>query len=995
MKHFYRNYPYPGFKNILHTLTICLLFSLKSFFASAQCPTNIDFELGDFTGWECYVGSTFAVGTTNVITWSPATPVNPATYPTRFQMMSAVPGNGNDPYGNFPMNCPNGSGHSIKLGNSSGGHEAEGVSYTFTIPLATNQFNLIYNYAVVLNDGGVGHDSTSQPRFVIEVKDLTDNTLITCSSFPFVVGSISGFFPVPGNPSILYKNWAAASINLDSYAGKTIQLLFKTADCTFTAHFGYAYLDVNTECSSAFTGATFCPDDTAVNVVAPSGYESYRWFNLINPNLGNTQTLTLKPPPLSGDSVFVELTPFNGYGCLSVLTAHLWDTLTVHSNAGPDRSTCDNDPVQLGVPPEPGRVYSWSPVTGLSNPNISNPIATPSVSTTYTLTVTSGGGGCSTPDVVDVHVDILSDSLELIGAASYCIGSGQSAALKVLPHDSIQWFKDNVPIPGAVGHQQQLNITQTGAYYAMLFSYSGCNRTTKVQQIDIYETPVAGFTTNAASQCDAGNQNKFIFTNTSVLTTGTLQYDWDLGDGTKASTPDVTHTYSAPGKYTVVLIVTAPGGCTDQRTMEVTVNPDPVTAFKVDESVQCFKDNWYVFTNQSTVISGVLTYTWDFGDGSFDNSNNIAHHYAIAGTYDVKLTARETNGGCTKDSTFKILVQQSPVTDFLIDNNIQCFPGNQFALTNTTNILSDTLLFTWDMGDGVIKTDKDLVYNYAKAGDYTIKLLASTLGGCKDSMTRNVIVHPTPTADFSVRPVCEDILVPVINRTYNNTTSTINYMWDFGNGHKDYVMTPRYAYPVPGTYALKLTVSTAQCPVSYDTKTVNVTIDAVTPGIVYPDKDAAFNYNEPLQARQIGTSVTWTPATSLSNRFSYTPVFRGLSPQLYTIAIKTATGCITVDTQLVKTHKKIEIYVPTAFTPDGNGTNDRLRPVLIGFIKVNYFRVYDRWGKLLFSMNSDLPGWDGKYNGQPVDIQTVVWMIEAVDVDGVVHNKQGTTVLYK
>lgn len=67
-----------------------------------------------------------------------------------------------------------------------------------------------------------------------------------------------------------------------------------------------------------------------------------------------------------------------------------------------------------------------------------------------------------------------------------------------------------------------------------------------------------------------------------------------------------------------------------------------------------------------------------------------------------------------------------------------------------------------------------------------------------------------------------------------------------------------------------------------------------------------------------------------------------------------------------------------------------------GFDHVNYFRVYNRWGKLLFQMNSDRPGWDGRVNGQvTTETQTVVWMIEAVDVDGVLHRKQGTTVLMK
>jgi gliding motility-associated-like protein len=988
MKHFYQRIFLLGIKTVLRPLAICLFFSLSIFSASAQCPTNIDFELGDFSGWDCYSG-TFD-GT--------YTPVLTPPIPGRHDMLSSLfPGNGFDTYGHFPKNCPNGSGHSIKIGNEIMGHSGDRVTYTFTIPAGRNTFNLIYNYAIVLNDGG-NHATAIQPRLTISVKNLTDNRTDPCNSFDFAYSpdnALPGFFtsdvPGPGNSTVKCKNWSAASINLDGNAGKTIEISFTATGCGQTLHFGYAYIDINSSCSSAFTGATFCPDDTTVTVTAPSGYETYQWYSLTNPNLGNTQSVILNPPPLSGDSIFVDMTPFNGYGCPTTLKAYLFDTLTVRADAGVDQATCDNNPVQLGGPPVAGRVYSWLPVTGLSDPNISNPIATPSVSTTYTLTVRNSGGGCATPDIVNVHVDIVSDSLQQIGPSSHCTITGETVELKVLPHDNIQWYRNTVAIPGAT--QPSLMVTQTGAYYAIVSSITGCSRTTVTKQIDIWETPVAGFNLNAATQCDKNNQ--FIFTNTSTLSTPGLLYEWDFGDGIKANMADVTHSYTKPGAYIAKLLVTAPGGCTDSKSIDITVNPTPVSAFAVDAPVQCYKDNWFVFSNKSAVSTGILTYTWDFGDGKFDNSNDIAHHYAVAGTYDVKLSAKETNGGCTTDSVFKVLVQQSPITAFTIDNNVQCFPGHQFVLTNNTLILSDTLLYTWDMGDGIIKTAKDVNYSYAKAGDYTIKLLAVTLAGCKDSIYHNVIVHPTPTADFTIRSVCENILVPIINRTFNNTTSTVNYFWDFDNGHTDIVKSPVYSYPAGGIYAVKLTVSTAQCPVSYDTKTINVTIDDVTPGIVYPDKNAAFNFNEPLQARQIGNSVIWSPATSLSNRFSYTPIFYGISPQLYTIQIKTASGCVTVDTQLVKTHKKIEIYVPNSFTPDGNGTNDRLRPVLIGFSKVNYFRVFDRWGKLLFSMNSDQPGWDGMINNKPAETQTVVWMIEAVDVDGVVHNQQGTTVLFR
>ncbi len=978
------------YQSIFRFLATFLLLFTFNFSAGAQCPPNIDFEFGDFMGWECWTGSTSLVSGKNVITWDPFSPGAPV--PGRHTMLSAIPGDGIDQFGLFPQNCPNGSGHSVLLGNTTGGHLAEGISYTFTIPAGQDKFNLIYNYAVVFQDPG--HPPEEQPRLKINIDNITDGTKLGCSSFDFIATSgLPGFFLSNTNSTgtpVWYKDWSANSITLDGLAGKTIRLFFTTADCIYVAHFGYAYIDVNTQCGSSFVGATFCPDDTLVNITAPFGYQNYKWFDINNIILGTQQTLTLSPPPLSGDSVFVELTPYNGYGCLDTLTANLWDTLTVQANAGPDKETCDNNPVQLGGPPEPGRIYKWTPVTGLSDPNISNPIATPSISTAYTLTVTNSGGGCATPDVVNVNVDILSDSIQLIGAASYCIGSGQSASLKVLPHDSIQWFMNNVAIPGA--NQTQLNITQTGAYYAMLFSSAGCSRTTLVKQIDIWETPVAGFNTNLPIQCY--NAHQFVFTNSSTIATGALQYLWDIGDGTTATTTDVTHSYAIEGNYKIKLLVTAPGGCTDSSEFNVIVNPSPAAAFVVDVPEQCFKNNWFVFTNRSTVASGVLTYTWDFGDGLFDNSNDIAHKYAQPGTYLVKLNTTGA-GGCQDDSSFTVIVNPSPIAGFSINSDVQCFPGHQFIFTNSSTILSGGLQYSWDMGDGTFNNTTNVNYSYVKAGNYTVKLLLDALGGCKDSIIRNVIVHPTPVADFTIKPICENLQVPIINRTFNNTASTINYIWDFGNGYLDNNKTPVYNYPAAGNYKVKLSVSTVQCPVSFDTKAIDVSIEAKVQGIVYPDKDAAFNFPEPLQARQFGNNVTWTPPTNLNNRFSYSPTFYGLSPQLYTIQIKTANGCITVDTQLVKTHKKIEIYVPTAFTPDGNGLNERLRPLLIGFAKVNHFRIYNRWGQMLFTMNSDQPGWDGKINNVPAATQTVVWMIEAVDIDGKVHNRQGTTVLYR
>lgn len=973
-------------------LVLVIFTSLRAY---TQCPPNIDFEEGSFNNWQCYSAGGFTGG---VPVAGPTAPI-----PGRHDILSIPPGNGRDPWGNFPKNCPNGSGYSIKIGDDVLGHgqNVDAVSYTFTIPVNKDKFNLTYYYALVFNQGSTGnHNSQTQPAFRVKVFNLTDGGEAPCPLDSMTANSqLPGFGSVnSSNGLIFFKPWAAASINLDGMAGKTFQIKFMVNGCGLSGgtHFGYAYVDIASECSSAFSGAIFCHDDTAVTVTAPYGYATYQWWNGTHTipypaPMGTAQSITLNPPPLSGDSIICDVTPYNGYGCASSYKAYLYDTLTLTADAGTDKETCDNNAVQLGAPPEPNRVYKWTPATGLSDPNIANPIATPSASTVYTLTVTNTNGGCATSDIVNVDVDILSDSIEQIGPSSYCTNDPQTIILKVLPHDSVQWYRNGGPLIGATG--TQLNITQSGAYYATVFSSAGCTRTTATKQINIWEYPVIGFSTAPEVQCF--NNNQFVFTNSSTLNTGTLQYLWDLGDGTTATTRDVTHSYAREGSYKAKLYITAPGGCTDSSSVDLVVNPSPTSAFNVDIPEQCFKNNWFVFNTQSTITSGVLTYTWDFGDGNIDHSNDIAHRYMIPGTYNVKLTATETNGGCYDDSVIQVVVHPSPTAGFTANSYNQCFPGHNFILQNNSAVFSGTMKYYWTFGDGLSDTLLNPSHIYNTYGKYTIKLLVDAGGVCKDSMSKNVELYPVPQPDFTVQGVCQDLRVPVINRTTNISNSTVNYFWDFGDGHLDNVYTPAYAYTTPGNYTITLRVSTAQCPVNFNSISKDVTVEKTIPGITYPDKDAAYNYNEQLLARNIGNSVTWSPATNLSNRFSYTPVFRGLTPQLYTIQLKTAAGCVTVDTQLVKTHKKIEIYVPNGFTPGNDLVNERLRPVLIGFVKVNYFRVYDRWGKLLFNMNSDLPGWDGRVNGSPVDMQTVVWMIEAVDVDGVVHKKQGTTVVIR
>lgn len=639
-------------------LSVCLLifFQLKSH--AQNCPPNIDFENGTFNGWTCYMGSTAAaVNGQNEINLYPSG-VGPM--PDYHTMYSAAGNSGDvDYYGRFPVLCPNGSGFSVKLGNDRGGAEAEGLSYEFTIPANRNTYSLIYHYAVVFQDPN--HLPFQQPRLVMEVTDVTSNELITCSSFTFFPNgsALPGFFPSPNGDTIAVwcKNWSAVTINLNGKAGKTIRLFFKTADCTFRRHFGYAYVDVNTECSNEFVGAAYCPDDTAVNITAPYGYQSYTWFNnTFSQVLGQQQIINFTPPPPVGTTIAVELIPFNGYGCLDTLYARLIDTLTIKAKAGLDMLSCNQDPVIIGENPKPGEVYSWSPATGLSDPNIANPRAGPLITTDYILTVRSTGGGCMSTDTVKVNTSSIDSSMQLIGNPAYCITSGDSAVLMVQPTDNIQWYWNNTAIPGA--NQVRYRVTQKGNYSAQLRNAAGCQLYTRIQPINI-DYPVAG-----------------------------IQY---------------------PLQYAVM--------------------------------------------------------------------------------------------------------------------------------------------------------------------------------------------------------------------------------------------------------------------------------------------------NSPLQldARNFGATVLWRPSIYLDKATIINPIFN--SPidedKLYRIEITTASGCVTVDTQLVKTIKEVKIFVPTAFTPNNDGLNDLLKPVTFGIKQLQYFRVYTRWGQMVYDMQPNSLGWNGKIKGIQQSTAGFVWTVQGIGVDNKIYRQKGTVVLIR
>ncbi|MES2331819.1 MAG: gliding motility-associated C-terminal domain-containing protein [Bacteroidota bacterium] len=293
-------------------LFLCILFQYGA--KGQGCPPNIGFETGDFTHWQLLAGYVNAGGIHLTTSGSPVP-----------QQHSLYKNTGNllDPYGKFPVNCPDGGNYTLKLGNDDTKAMAEGVYYTFTIPADRNDFSLIYHYAVVLQNPN--HSRDEQPKFMAQVFNVTTNQYITCSSFEYVATlGLPGFKISSEKADVLYKEWTPVTIKLSGYAGATIRLEFTTNDCIPGAHFGYAYVDVGENCVSPVSGTVVCQSDSALNLIAPYGFSSYKWFDRdFSKVLGTGGTLRQTPIPQENTVYAVELVPSSGRGCADTAYAYI------------------------------------------------------------------------------------------------------------------------------------------------------------------------------------------------------------------------------------------------------------------------------------------------------------------------------------------------------------------------------------------------------------------------------------------------------------------------------------------------------------------------------------------------------------------------------------------------------------------------------------------------------------------------------------------------
>ncbi len=640
--------PVPSERNresIYLAVLFCFCFLLHNngrIFAQGSCPVNIGFEKGDFTGWVCYDGK---IDTRGVISTVPTAPIK-----GKHTLYKNVAPQERDTFGGFPVNCPNGSGYSVKLGNHGAGSEAQALTYTFTIPAGQNDYSIIYNYAVVLQNPP-GHAPYEQPQFMSRVFDVTANKYLDCGAFQFIAApNLPGFRESAVEPNIYYKDWAPVTIKLSGYAGKTIRLEFTVNDCSKAVHFGYAYLDVDENCTTPITGNTYCKGTGAVILKAPYGFKEYYWFDENGNAVGTGNTLSLNPPPPGNTQYTLQIVPFPGQGCQDTL-----HTTIIASSDFMKLQTVDS----VRACPNPGADLTHPSITAGSTAGLKleyftniqetefiDNAAAVSASGLYYIKATSSSG-CTETRPVMVRIDP-PPLVSITQPAPICtpgtvdltqasLVSGSDANLQY------SYWQDTL---ASVVLQNPSSVSIAGNYFIKGTNTTGCSTIKKIVA-DISNPPQ--LTTHNISGCGSLAFNAATVA-ASTDPTVAISYWQDITATLPASLQQVFTSNSV-----VYIKAKAAGGCSIIKPVNITINPNP--SFTVANPPVTTRPASVDLSTTASANNGLLYSYWQDEAATKPLSNPAS--IIQSGTYYIKGTDAK---GCSAVNPVTVTITDPPVT---------------------------------------------------------------------------------------------------------------------------------------------------------------------------------------------------------------------------------------------------------------------------------------------------------------------------------------------
>ncbi|RYD83243.1 MAG: PKD domain-containing protein [Sphingobacteriales bacterium] len=406
--------------------------------------------------------------------------------------------------------------------------------------------------------------------------------------------------------------------------------------------------------------------------------------------------------------------------------------------------------------------------------------------------------------------------------------------------------------------------------------------------ITIYDLPIAGF--SFTNRCP---DTAISFVDTSTIGSGSItDYKWYFGDGDSSTAKLVSHLYKIAGNYNVKLVVRSNHGCVDSITQKVTVYPLPKIGFISNYGCD---DYTKVQFNASGDTGNIQKYFWYLDYSNFPTKFTLqkspVNTYKSSGKYKIKLDVISKNG-CWNSFSKTITFYSKPKSEFTYTAVCE---GDSMYFTNNSSITNDTIVgYQWIFPGGDTSDKKNPVYVFAKSGTYTVKLITTSIKGCKDSISKSVEVHDKPKPSFSATNACLQNAISFVNKTVAPVLGTYSYSWNFGDGKTSNSENPNHNYTAAGVYLVTLkAISSLGC------------LDSVTQFVtVYSLPKADFTYSNDCVDSMLNFVNTSTIADSISSYKWYfgdgktsteKDPFKAFSATgIYNVSliVKTKNGCI-------------------------------------------------------------------------------------------------------
>lgn len=482
--------------------------------------------------------------------------------------------------------------------------------------------------------------------------------------------------------------------------------------------------------------------------------------------------------------------------------------------------------------------------------------------------------------------------------------------------------------------------------------------------------------------------NEFItITDTSIANSGTIvNWRYDFGDGSIVANSNgnsFLHKYTNPGTYTAKLVVYTANCKSDTSYKTIVVRPAPLAKFGYDKNI-CLGDS-IKFSDSSTFALGIINnWKWNFGDGNtitYLNNTPFYYKHIATGVYPVTLVT-EGNNGCNATYTLNVSVNNKPAANFTAVGK-PCIDSNFIFTSSLTYNSNNPAIWYWNFGDGQsITSSTTNIANHTYAStltNITVKHVAGYGPGCfSDTAFYTIpLINPNPAAvpfTLSANVVCAQTPVQ-FNATPVNGIA--NWLWNFGNGTGTQVPSFSRTYNAAGNFNISLMVmNAAGCGSVTSTNTLSVTpAPSVNAGA---DKIISTGSSVILDAtitNAANYNFLWTPATYLNSATILNPVATPAGDVNYAIkATDKITNCSATDSVKVAVISKL--FIPNAFTPNGDGTNDKWLIPGMALYPDATMLIFNRYGEVIYQTKNYISKpWDGTYKGRQQPSGSYVYLI--------------------